>query len=176
MYMNNFEQQVLARGMPRFGLPRIVYVNSFEQQLLRYPGSMLKAKSRGLWPDHFGIFEGASPDGTLIVLHSTEEGVVRTSLEEFALERGVEVVKVPCTFQHQRAILDRASSQIGRPYNVLLANCEHFANWAFSGVPASPQLRACTVGTGLVGAGLYALSQLCEGRGPRRARRRKARG
>jgi hypothetical protein len=176
VYMNNFEQQVLARGMPRFGLPRIVYISSFEQQPLCYPGSMLKAKSRGFWPDHFGIFEGASPDGTLIVLHSTEEGVVRTSLEEFALERGVEVVKVPCTFEHRRAILDRASSQIGHPYNVLLANCEHFANWAFFGVPDSPQLRTYAVGTGLAGAALYALIRLGEDRGPRPARRRKARG
>lgn len=143
--------------MPRFGFPRIVYISNFEQQGPRYPGSMLKAKTRGLWPDHFGIFEGALPDGTLIVLHSTEQGVVRTSLEEFALERGVEVVKVPCTFEHQRAILDRASSQIGHPYNVLFANCEHFATWAFNGVPESPQLEKYVVGACVIGLGFWGL-------------------
>ena len=46
------EQQLPPSGMPRFGLPRIIYLSHFEQQVLPYPGSMLKAKSRGFWPDH----------------------------------------------------------------------------------------------------------------------------
>jgi hypothetical protein len=70
--------------------------------------------------------------------------------------------------------LDRACSQIGYPYNLLFANCEHFANWAFSGVPGSPQLTK--YGFGIGGAALYALSQLYKDRGARRARQRKARG
>jgi len=157
VYMNNFEQQVLARGMPRFGLPRIVNISSSEQQLPRYPGSMLKARSRGLWPDHFGIFVGTTPDGTPMVLHSNGTCVVLTSLDEFALGRVVEVVDAPCTLEHQRAILGRAYSQAGHPYNVLFANCEHFANWAFSGAPESPQLRSYIAGAGVLGLALWGL-------------------
>jgi len=134
-----------------------MYINIVEQQLLLYPGSMLRAKSRGLWPDHYGIFEGAAPDGRLIVLHSTEEGVVRTSLDEFALGREVVVVKAPAALEQRRAILERARSQIGHPYDVLFANCEHFATWAFYGAPESPQLRKYVAGACLFGLGLWGL-------------------
>ena len=164
MYMNNFGQQVLPMGMPRFGLPRIVYISSSEQQVLRYPGSMLKAKSQGLWPDHLGILGEPLPDGRWSVVHSTERGVVLTSLEEFGLGRSVEVTDEPWTLEHQRAILGRAYSQIGHPYDVLLANCEHFARWAFYGVPESPQLRAYALGASLLGIGLLVLRSLSGGR------------
>ncbi len=129
-----------------------------------------------MWPDHFGIFVGTTPDGTPMVLHSNGTCVVLTSLDEFALGRVVEVVEAPCTFEHQRAILGRAYSQIGHRYDALFANCEHFANWAFFGVPDSPQLRTYAVGTSLAGVALYALIRLGEACGPRPARRRKARG
>lgn len=153
-----------------------MYFGNFPRQAQLIPGSVLRAKSSGLWPDHFGIFAGTLPDGTPMVLHSIEGGVALTPFEEFALGRLVEVMDTPCTLEHQRAILGRAYSQIGHPYHVLFANCEHFANWAFFGVPDSPQLRTYAVGTGLAGVALYALIRLGEDRGPRPARRRKARG
>jgi hypothetical protein len=128
-----------------------VYINYIQPQALPYPGSILKAKSPGLRSDHSGIFAGTWPAGTPLVLHSRPPVVVLTSLDEFALGRVVEVVDVPCTLEHQRAILGRAYSQIGHPYDPLLANCEHFATWAFYGVPESPQLKGYVVGACVVG-------------------------
>ena len=134
-----------------------MYINDFQQQALPYPGSMLKAKTPGLGSDHSGIFAGTWPLGTPMVLHSRPPFAVLTSLNEFALGRVVEVVDVPCTFEHQRAILGRAYSQIGHPYDPLLANCEHFATWAFYGVPESPQLKKCVVGAGVIGLAIWGL-------------------
>jgi len=134
-----------------------VYIDHFQQQVLPCPGSMLKAKSPGLRPDHSGIFAGTKRDGTPMVLHSNGACVVLTSLDEFAIGRVVEVMDTPCTLEHQRAILGRAYSQIGHPYDAVLANCEHFATWAFNGVPESPQLKNYVVGACVIGLGLWGL-------------------
>lgn len=153
-----------------------MYINTFDQQAPLYPGSLLRAISPGLWPNHLGILGELLSDGRWSVVHKTERGAVLTSLEEFARGRWVEVVDTPYSWEHQRAVLERAYSQIGHPYDLLSANCEHFATWAFYRAPVSPQLRAYTTGLGLVGAAFYALSQLREDRGHRRARRKRARG
>ena len=176
MYVDNHQQQIPRRGIPRFGLPREVRIGKLEQQVPACPGSVLRAKTQGLWPDHSGILGLPLPDGTWSVVHKTERGTVLTTFEDFAFGRWVEVVDTPTSLEQQRSILERAYSQIGQPYNLLFANCEHFATWAFYGVPESPQLRAYTIGAGLVGMAIYALGHLDEGRGPRRARRRKAQG
>ena len=45
------------------------------------------------------------------------------------------------TEEEQLIILRRAYSQIGHPYHLLIANCEHFANWAATGVAYSEQVN-----------------------------------
>lgn len=131
-------------------------IGNSQQQVLPY-GAILKAKSPGLWPDHLGIFGEPLPDGTPTVIHSNGVCVVHTSIGEFALGRMVEVTDAPCTLEHQRAILGRAYSQIGHPYHALVANCEHFATWAFNGAPESPQLKNYVVSAFVVGLGLWGL-------------------
>jgi hypothetical protein len=132
-----------------------MYLTEISQQGLIFLGSLLKAKSAGLRPDHFGIFAGVALDGAPMVLHSREAGVVLTSLEEFSLGRMVEVVNTPGTLAHQRAVLSRAYSQVGHPYDLLRANCEHFATWAFFGASESPQLRKYVAGAFAFGLGLW---------------------
>ncbi len=134
-----------------------MYINYFQQRALPYPGSILKAKSPGLRPDHLGIFAETRFDGTPMVLHSNGTCVVLTSWDEFALGRVVEVVDEPCSREHQLAILDRAYSQIGHPHDHLFANCEHFATWAFYGVPESPQLKKYVVGAGVIALAICGL-------------------
>jgi hypothetical protein len=134
-----------------------VYNRNFQRQVLPCPGSILKAKSPGLRPDHLGIFAKVGPDGTPTVLHSNGTCVVLTPWDEFALGRVVEVVVEPCTPEHQHAILDRAYSQIGHPHDHLFANCEHFATWAFYGLPESPQLKKYVVGGGLIALAIWGL-------------------
>jgi Lecithin retinol acyltransferase len=102
-------------------------------------GALLRAKSNGIWPDHIGI-AGPIVKGNQLVYHSTSAGVVLSSIEEFARGRVREVVQAPFNLSHQAAILERARTQLGRPYSLLFGNCEHFATWAFSGDPKSPQL------------------------------------
>lgn len=137
-----------------------MYINDLEHQVSAYPGSMLKAKSQGLWPDHLGILGEPLPDGRWSVVHSDERGVVLTAFEDFARGRLVTVLQAPCSLEQQRSILERAFSQIGHPYDVLFANCEHFATWAFNGVADSPQLKKCVAGACVLVLGLARLWSL----------------
>jgi hypothetical protein len=138
-----------------------VHINTFEQQVLLYPGSLLRAKTPCLLPpDHLGILGEQLPDGRWLVVHSREEGVVLTPFEDFTRGRWVEVMNTPSSREHQRAVLERAYSQIGHPYDLLSANCEHFATWAFYGVTESPQLKKYVVCACVVGLALWGLRAL----------------
>lgn len=46
----------------------------------------------------------------------------------------------------------KAYNQIGKPYDLFSANCEHFANWVVSGVPSSEQVQIVIFSLFLVGA------------------------
>jgi hypothetical protein len=166
--------------MPRFGLPRSARYNcemnwelpdlsKVSRPSVRIPGSLLRAKSPGPALDHSGILGKPLPDGRWSAVHSDKRGVVLTQFEDFANDRWVEVVDTPHSPEHQRAILERAYSQIGRPYNVFFANCEHFATWAFYGEPESPQLKRYLAGACAIGLGLWGLRALGGESGPCRS-------
>lgn len=112
-----------------------MFIHSFPE------GAILRAKTPGFEPDHYGIAGRVRWDGTQEVIHSRPpQGVQISDLQAFAHDRLVEVVAVPYSPEHGQAVPRRAYSQIGRPWTVF-ANCEHFAMGAFSGVEESPQLR-----------------------------------
>jgi len=141
-----------------------MYTIHTQPQPVLVPGSLLKAKkSVGLPLDHSGIFAGSQKGGTPIVLHSRQRGVVWTTFEEFSLGREVQIVDVPATLEHQRVVLQRAWSQIGHPFDLLIANCEHFASWAFYGEAESPQLKKYVGAAILGGLALWGLSGLDPG-------------
>jgi hypothetical protein len=87
----------------------------------------------------------------MVVHNRPERGVVCTTFEEFSGGQPVEVVSKPRP--HQGAYYARkAYSQVGQPYNLFSANCEHFANWVVSGVPFSEQLQTAVFMCLLAGA------------------------
>ncbi len=113
-----------------------MYVNESCRYL---PGTVLRVGSQ--WGfHHYGITDRPSW-GTETVIHATKgRGVESTSLAEFAAGHPVEVARSPQSSSEQNTILQRAYSQIGKPYALFDANCEHFVNWVLSGVAYSKQL------------------------------------
>lgn len=58
----------------------------------------------------------------------------------------IEVVSCPATETEQSAILQRAYGGIGRYFWSASSNCEHYANWAFTGVEYSEQFQRLGLG------------------------------
>ena len=72
------------------------------------------------------------------------------------------IVREPVSPQHAALIITRAVSRLGeRKYKGLTNNCEHYANWCFTGYSSSKQVKESvlngfsTGGAALAGAGLF---------------------
>lgn len=76
------------------------------------------------------------------VAHAPKGGTIRLDpLPVFTGEQVPELVsRVP--FYDQDAAVERALRLIGKPYDVLPANCEHLVNYAQTGVAFSQTVRA----------------------------------
>ena len=81
-----------------------------------------------------------SPDG--FRRHRAVSSLASSSsraLEEFADGQPIGYTWLPETVEAQRAVIGRAESLLGRPFNLLNANCEDYINWIVTGVARSPQ-------------------------------------
>jgi hypothetical protein len=86
-------------------------------------------------------------------------GVCIVSLGDFAQGQEVRLRRRPESPGHARQIIERAERQLHQPYNVLLANCEHFTDSCYSGGEGeSPTLRAGVFIPSVVVLGIVALS------------------
>jgi hypothetical protein len=83
-------------------------------------------------------------------------GVVQQSLGEFANGKDIHFAGNPGVLPAE-VVAQRAASCVGKPWNLLNANCEHFVYWAHGLQPQSPQL-ARAAGLLAIGAldGLFA--------------------
>jgi hypothetical protein len=96
-----------------------------------------------------------------MVMHASKERgcFVLTTFAEFSEGQHVDYTWLPTTVQQQQAALNRAESQIGKPFNLLFANCEDYVNWTITGVARSPQRERYGAAATLVGlvVGLVAI-------------------
>lgn len=102
------------------------------------PGTHVQV-CRGLYWHH-AIYVGK---GVLIEFGQSIFGgpVGRVAWENFAKNQAVRVVSHPWTFSPEK-IVERAESQLGRAdFNLVNANCEHFATWCATGRWASQQVQ-----------------------------------
>jgi hypothetical protein len=105
---------------------------------------------------HPGIFVGDRGRGFFEVVHNTPRkgGVVCESLETFAEGKTISVIShTPADLAS--AYVERGLSLVGRRYDLLSFNCEHFVSWVRSGSLESPQLTGglaaiLTLGLGLL--------------------------
>jgi hypothetical protein len=78
------------------------------------------------------------------MVHNSKRGggVCEVSLEEFSGGNPVFLNRRAPSPEYAEAVVSRAYSLLGKPYNAVFHNCEHFTTWAFTGVPKSEQLQA----------------------------------
>ena len=103
-----------------------------------------------LIPHHRGLIYNIG-DGTtfqVTVIHNNKgSGVEARSWNDFANGREVRLRRRPCSPEHAREIRARATEAIGHAYDPVLANCEHFTDYCYSGGRgASPTLEKWVLG------------------------------
>jgi hypothetical protein len=87
-----------------------------------------------------------------MVMHASKDRgqFVLSALEEFAEGQPLQYTWLPESFEAQQAVLGRAESLLGMPFNLLIANCEDYVNWIVTGVARSPQREQLTLAAALI--------------------------
>lgn len=103
---------------------------------------------------HFGIYIGS---GNIIDNSPSLGRVSIRSLRDFSPASKINVLKHQSKYTGFE-IVERAMQRLGRPYNILTQNCEHFVTDVILGRPSSKQINTLIV-TALLGLGIYALTK-----------------
>ena len=110
----------------------------------RYPVGAEVRIRRPYVINHHAIIVGGSVatlGPVMLIDNAKADGVSLRPLEEVAAGDPVEVVARPQSAEHANHIVERAYSQIGKRYDLISQNCEHFSSWCYSGKPRSIQLQ-----------------------------------
>lgn len=113
--------------------------------------------------EHYLVYMGRNEQGQEFYIENSHESGVRwLSGEEF--EAGNPKYKRIRRFggdEHQRQqALQRAQSELGRSYNLLMFNCENFVNYVQFGIRRSRQVNNALLGISTVAAIGLVLPQL----------------
>ncbi|TLY22016.1 MAG: hypothetical protein E6K68_04215 [Nitrospirae bacterium] len=123
---------------------------------MSYPiGTHVRIRRLGFY--HHAIIVGGDAallSPVMVIDNDKGFGVSRRTLHEVAAGDPVKVVAIPQSPEHAAAIVERAYSQLGAPYDLFGRNCEHFATWCVTGVPRSYQLYNYTAVAGVMSLGL----------------------
>lgn len=110
---------------------------------------------------HHAVFFGMV-DGEAVVAENKEgRGVILTRLDQFMADARIIKRHIRFSGNHydQMVVMDRIRERLGRRYDLLKYNCEHFANEVLHFRAISPQVKA--VGTAAaVAGGLFLLARL----------------
>ena len=132
----------------------------------QYRGSVISARYGPFI--HTGILHSVQNDGRVWVIDNKPAHVVAyRTLEEFSGGGNIRLEVPVQDSQMADLIISRAESQLGRRYDLLTFNCEHFVTLALGLEPQSQQLQNwALLGFGLLLVGIVAKLQ------PGRTRRR----
>ena len=114
-------------------------------------GEIVKVPRVPYW--HFGVSLGSKG----VIDHAKIQGVARRTWEEFAKGRRVVSAEISGPFVGEEVVA-RAYSQIGKPYDLLEDNCEHFARWCVGTEAKSVQIQKYTLVAPLMAAACYSKS------------------
>lgn len=127
------------------------------------PGDELEVAYPDIHPiPHRGLIcrlvEGPSGVTEIEIIHNSKSpGVCIVGWNTFAQGQEVRLLRRPFSPEHALAILHRAASLMGHPYNMLSSNCEQFTDFCYNGIQGeSPTLQKGVI----AGLGIVALFAL----------------
>lgn len=106
---------------------------------------------------HYALFWGYDANGDAWVVENiVGQGVVYTRIDQFLARVGkiTQIIPFPGDEWMRPGVIERANSRIGRKYDALHYNCEHFVNDSLNFVTASKQadtVKGILAGLALVG-------------------------
>ena len=105
------------------------------------PGTVIYVWMGFYW--HYGIISGFNGLGELTVISNSKQKkrVVEESLTSFCSGRKPIVKGYPSNLP-PGYVVERARSQVGKKYELLSHNCEHFRRWVHQIKPESPQIQS----------------------------------
>lgn len=126
------------------------------QTLQRYnilPGDrIIGPKSNFRIIQHHSIYLGQDFNGIDWIIENKDGHGVRLVTANQHFQQVLEITRIERfvgTGEQRKAAVQRALTAIGKPYNLINYNCEHFANWVQHGVSHSSQVK--------IGAGIFFL-------------------
>ncbi len=122
------------------------YVDSFQLK----PGDELIVPKSG-WDiiQHHALYIGYDHNGTHLIIHNDiNRGVSLISVDDFfsVVRKVNRIIPFKGNNAKRKAIVQRSLARIGRPYNLINYNCEHFITEIKSGNPRSRQVENTFVG------------------------------
>lgn len=123
-------------------------------------GDVLKRNKNGIFSKHYGLVIGKNGNDIEIADNQNSFGVRYVSLEDFMdSEVLVDIVRNNFSIDEKNKIIEKVKVRIGRNYDLLKYNCEHFVNDVLFGKVYSKQIQnAFAIGLfGLftIGAAIY---------------------
>lgn len=136
----------------------VVEVRLIRRRKLLGPGLHwgILVRYRHPWPHHMGAY--LYPQYTEVVYDLNDQGFAAVSFSEFTQGRPIETRAVETSPQRISAILARIRHLEVHPvsYDLMARNCEHIANFLFSGRAESGQVQALSL-VGLIAVGYFFL-------------------
>lgn len=112
---------------------------------------------------HHAIFVRVPGRVPQVAENQAGRGVQYITLEEFLLRTGngkIWIQKFVGSENARKNVIPQIDALIGKPYNLVNFNCEHFANLIQTGVAVSKQVAAAVLGVAVVSIfGLLALGR-----------------
>lgn len=116
----------------------------------------LIVRQKGPLSTHFIVWIGVQNGIKVVAENQTGVGVRFTSLEEALAGNSIRRLEKFGGNENQRQeVISRIKKLLGKPYDLIVFNCEHFARWVATGKIESKQVK--TVSTIAITAGLSLL-------------------
>lgn len=110
-------------------------------------------REKGIFSKHHGIYAGFHNGEPLVAENQIRRGVQYVSLSTFLLDNSANLTRIEKFRGTEYArinVIPRINSLIGKQYDLINFNCEHFVEEVYTGVPSSKQVTNALLGLGAV--------------------------
>lgn len=119
----------------------------------------LIVRQKGPFSTHFIVYVGIHGGQHTVAENQNGVGVRYTTLRRALSGNSIKRFERFGGTEAQRSmVIPRINQMVGKPYDLVLFNCEHFARWIASGRIESKQVRKASTAA-MIGGGLMLLSK-----------------